>query len=226
VAHPAYLREKALQMRREKGLTVDELAERLALSRSTIYYWVRDIPIERKPGRGFATKAQRLGTRAMQKKYERRRELAYNAGRHSFHAHAADPTFRDFVSMYIGEGYKRSRNKVSLGNSDPQVVELATHWITKFTRNTVAYSLQYHADQDLEMLRGFWGNRLGVEPDAIRLQRKSNSNQLTGRTWRSKFGVLTVSVGDTQLRARIQGWIDEMQRSWLDSAGTGRSEAW
>jgi excisionase family DNA binding protein len=36
-------------MRIERKLTIDELAERLGLSRSTVYYWVRDLPI---PGLG------------------------------------------------------------------------------------------------------------------------------------------------------------------------------
>jgi DNA-binding XRE family transcriptional regulator len=36
MAHPAYLREKARSMRIERRLTIDELAERLALSRTTI----------------------------------------------------------------------------------------------------------------------------------------------------------------------------------------------
>jgi excisionase family DNA binding protein len=36
-------------MRVERKLTIDELAERLALSRSTVYYWARDLPI---PGSG------------------------------------------------------------------------------------------------------------------------------------------------------------------------------
>jgi len=34
--HAPYLREKARQLRVEKKLTIDQLAERLALSRSTI----------------------------------------------------------------------------------------------------------------------------------------------------------------------------------------------
>ena len=38
--HPPYLREKAREMRVEKKLTIDQIAERLALSRTTIYYWV------------------------------------------------------------------------------------------------------------------------------------------------------------------------------------------
>jgi excisionase family DNA binding protein len=49
MAHPWCLREKARTLRKERQFTIDELAERLALSRSTIYYWVKDLPI---PGSG------------------------------------------------------------------------------------------------------------------------------------------------------------------------------
>lgn len=64
MAHAPYLREKARQLRVDKKLTIDELAERLALSRSTIYYWVRDLPIEGSgSGTGLPTHGQRMGTR-------------------------------------------------------------------------------------------------------------------------------------------------------------------
>jgi hypothetical protein len=49
MAHPFYLRDKARSLRAERRLSIDELAERLALQRSTSCYWVRDIPI---PGSG------------------------------------------------------------------------------------------------------------------------------------------------------------------------------
>jgi excisionase family DNA binding protein len=45
MAYPAYIRERARELRIEKKLTIDELADRLAVSRTTIYYWVRDLPI-------------------------------------------------------------------------------------------------------------------------------------------------------------------------------------
>ncbi len=221
MAHPDYIREKAIELRRERGMTMDEIAERLALSRSTIYYWVKDIEIPRRTGWKDQSKAQKLGTKAMQEKLVRKRESAYNSARHSFHALAEDPSFRDFVSVYLCEGYKRSRNTVSVANSDPLVVELAHRWITKLTTNKVSWSIQYHADQNLEMLRDFWSNRLGIQPDEIRLQRKSNSNGLKARTWRSQFGVMTVAVGDTQLRARLDGWMHELKKSWLDSPAAG-----
>ncbi len=46
------------------------------------------------------------------------------------------------------------------------------------------------------------------------MQRKSNSNQLAGRTWRSVHGVLTVRACDTLFRAKLEGWMDRLRESW------------
>jgi excisionase family DNA binding protein len=134
MAHASYLREKARSMRVERQLTIDELAERLALSRSTIYYWVRDLPI---PGSGSGGRwpeaTRRKGNVAMQRKYRLLREEAYEQGVREYEALANDPTFRDFVCLYIAEGYKRDRNIVSICNSDPSVVRLATRWMCRLS---------------------------------------------------------------------------------------------
>jgi len=91
---------------------------------------------------------------------------------------------------------------------------LATHWVRRLTEKTPTFSIQYNADQDLNELRKFWGGALGIEPDAIRLQRKSNSNQMAGRQWRSRYGVIAVRVQDTLLRARLQAWMDSLRAEW------------
>jgi len=213
MTHPPYIREKAREMRVEKSLTIDEIAERLALSRTTIYHWVKDLPIERDKAR--QTEGQRKRSARNAERCRLKRQAAYEQGRDEFEVLAEDPTFRDFVCMYIGEGYKRNRNRVALGNSDPVVVSLAARWIEAFASNKLDYYVQYHADQDPEHLRRFWAFRLGVEPEQVRLQRKSNSNHLTGRTWRSRWGVLTVGSSDTPLRARLQGWMDATKTRWV-----------
>jgi hypothetical protein len=142
-------------------------------------------------------------------------------GRLEFAELASDPTFRDFVCLYIAEGSKRNRNRVSVGNSDPSIVLVCARWIRCFARNPVTFSIQYHADQDLREITEFWGAQLGVPPQTIRLQRKSNSGQLGGRNWRSRHGVLTVTADDTLFRARLQGWIDCLREQWLHSPVTG-----
>jgi excisionase family DNA binding protein len=229
MAHARYLREKTRSMRIERKLTIDELAERMGLSRSTIYYWVRDLPIPGSgPGGGWPQDAQRKGTRAMQRKYRRLREEAYRAGAEEYERLAEDPTFRDFVCMYVAEGSKRNRNAVAICNSDPVVMSLANRWMRELASKDVRYWIQYHADQDLDGLRRFWGERLGIEPASIRAQRKSNSNQLAKRSWRSRHGVLQVCASDTRFRARMQAWIDRLRSDWaVDSRSTsGRGAAW
>lgn len=215
MAHAPYLREKARQMRVDKKLTIDELAERLALSRSTVYYWVKDLPIEGSGcGGPFRTHAQRMGTKAMQAKYKRRRDEAYEEGKRTFHALAADPTFRDFVCLYLAEGYKRDRNSVAICNSDPAVMVLALKWLRHFARNPLEHYVAYHADQDLEELRRFWAGALGLVPGDIGGGRKSNSGQLAGRTWRSRHGVLTIRTSDTLFRSKLEAWMDCLRASW------------
>jgi hypothetical protein len=129
----------------------------------------------------------------------------------------SEATFRDFVGMYIAEGYKRNRNTVSLANSDPAVIALADRWMRAFSRRPVKYQVQHHADQAPLMLRRFWSHDLEVAPDEITFQRKSNSSQLGSRTWRCKYGVLTVRTNDTYFRARLEGWMERLKNLWLHS---------
>ena len=116
---------------------------------------------------------------------------------------------------HLAEGYKRNRNTVSVGNSDPAVVRVCDHWVRRFAENKIVYSVQYHADQSLPELRRYWGAWVAVDPEQIRVQRKSNSGQLAKRTWRSRYGVLTVTTGDTIFRAQLEAWMDSVRRAWV-----------
>jgi hypothetical protein len=217
VAYPAYVREKARSLRVEKKLSLTEIASRLSLPKTTIYYWISDLPL----GRPRSTAGQRKGTRRMRTNFAVRRAAAYLQGRIEYSDLISEPTFRDFVCLYMAEGYKRSRNTVSVCNSDPAIVVLCARWVRRFARNPVRYSIQYHADQDLDGLQDFWGQQLSVDPKQIVLQRKSNSGRLSGRVWRSQYGVLSVCAHDTLFRARLEAWIHSLQDEWLHSAAPG-----
>jgi AcrR family transcriptional regulator len=184
--YPAYLREKARSLRTDRHLSIDEIAARLSLPKTTVYYWVKDLPLAR-----HGRPSPLPGAAAMQEKYRALREAACLDGLKWFDELATDPTFRDFVCMYIGEGSKRSRNRVAICNSDPAIIRLADSWLARLTAKPRRYGVQYHADQHLSELRAFWAAELGVDPGNISLQRKSNSGRLGGRNWRSAHGVLT-----------------------------------
>ncbi len=212
MAHDAHIRAKALVLRRERQMTIDEIAERLAVSRTTIYYWVKDLPIERK--RSPQSAAQRRRNASNSESFRLKRRAAYERGKDEFDGLADDPTFRDFICIYVGEGYKRHRNTISVANSDPVVVSLCSRWIERLAQNRVRYAIQYHADQDPDRLRAFWAFRLGIEPEVITTFRKSNSGQLARRNWRCRHGVISVNAYDTDLRSRLQAWLDITKRDW------------
>lgn len=86
-------------------MTLDEIVERLVLPRTTIYEWIKDLPL----GKPRSTAGQVKRVAAMQAKYQRLRDDAYAQGKAEYETLAADPTFRDFVVLYIAEGYKRDR---------------------------------------------------------------------------------------------------------------------
>lgn len=225
MAYPAHIREKARSMRTEQCMTLTEISERLAIGKTTVWYWIKHHPLA-PPGKALQTpKRTEARLRAAKVNSERAAALrldAYNQGWDEFDDLVNMPGFRDFICMYIGEGYKRNRNTVSISNSDPQVISLANHWLRKLGRGKkIKFAVQYHADQDLERLRRFWACRVGVDQEDIKLQRKSNSNQLKGRKWHSKWGVLSVTVHDTYLRSRLQAWINRVTESWLDSITDG-----
>ena len=108
-----------------------------------------------------------------------------------------------------------------MANSDPAVIAFAAGWIRLLSRNKLHVQVHYHADQDLDEIRSFWGSLLCVNAGAIGVSWKSNSSQLTGRHFRCRHGVCTVRTNDTLLRARMQGWIDCLRERWLDSEPGG-----
>ena len=211
MAYPPYLRTRARELRVDRHLSLDEIAERLALPKTTVYYWIRDLPLGRSKRWSVG---QRRAARAMQNKWRLRREAAYAQGEAEYDELVRLPTFRDFVALYIAEGYKRSRNEVSLCNSDPRLVLMVAQWMRRLSTKGLQVRVQHHADQTPTDLQAFWSQLLHVRPADVRCFRKSNSGQLRTRIWRCQHGVATVAVYDTLLRARLQAWIDRIRQDW------------
>src|SRR5919109_1390942 len=98
MAHPSYLREKTRKLRSERKLTIDELAERLALSRSTIYSWGGALPIPGSgPGGGWPVLANIRAAQVTRRKHRLLREAAYQEGLKSSGRLKSEASFRDFV---------------------------------------------------------------------------------------------------------------------------------
>ena len=210
-----HLRAKAIELRTQNRMTLTEIMECLGLPKTTVYYWIKDIPIPPREGNPRPrTPAQLDADQRQRDRYAALRDEAYQQGLEEAPELLKDPLFRDFVVAYMCEGTKRRRNEVAFVNSNANMVRLAYRYILQFSQRKIRYGLQYHVDQNPEELKNYWAEQLGIDPEIIKEQRKSNSNQMTGRKWRSIHGLLTVTTGDTYFRARLQGWMDFVENQW------------
>src|ERR1041385_3347446 len=182
MAHSRYLRQMARSLRAEQQLRVDELAARLALPRSTIYYWVRDLPLrEDRHGGGYRASGSSEPGGSAEGSSEvagpvppERSAAAYEGGIESFAELRAQPTFRDFVCIYSLTGEQRDRTRFALTTSDPAVMRLVSRWLRRLTDRALSLSLQYRQGQSLGELRRFWSDAVGAEPQAIRTRRRAS----------------------------------------------------
>jgi hypothetical protein len=120
--------------------------------------------------------------------------------------------------MYLGEGTKKTRNSVAIGNSDLAVIVLSHFWILQLSNpeNKIFYSLQIHQDHDPEEIKSYWANGLGINSELIHVVQKSNSGKLSGRNFRSQWGLLTIQANDTYFMSKMQAWMDYRRKEWLD----------
>jgi hypothetical protein len=220
MAHSNYIRQMARLLRVEQQLSVDRLAVRLALPRSTVYYWVRDLPLRvdaRGAGAGdrdAVAACGDLGTAQRRSAPGSSSERAYEDGLRSFEDLDTQPTFRDFVCLYIARGCMRERTKVSLTDSDPAVIRLANRWMLRLSDRSPLLSVEYEPGQSLTELRRLWGAIVGVEARTIRVHGTVDRDGAELPVRRARHGVLTLTVDDTLLRARLQAWIGKTRVSW------------
>jgi len=220
-----HLRHAARRMRVDNDLSIDEIAERLGRSRSTVYYWVKDLTLEVRTGRTAQVAGQRRGTAAMKGKYAEARQVAYDDWYCRANELLADTEYRDFTVLYLTEGFRKTRNSVSINNSDPAIVAVAYRFLAKHAERPIEIKLHYHQDQDPQSLASFWGSILGVPAEAVKLAQKSNSSEMRGtKRWTSEYGVLTVRSHDTYLRMRLQALMDVLRLEWAPEYERARKD--
>lgn len=116
-------------MRSDRRMTLDEITVRRALPRTTVWSWIENLPV---PRAEFDPRpATTLGAEPVR---PTRAGTGSCAGRRTSGAlpsSTSSPAIRCFATScaYIAEGYKRDRNRVAVGNSDPAVVSLCARWL-------------------------------------------------------------------------------------------------
>jgi hypothetical protein len=208
-----HLRDKAVQLRKA-GKSLNDISSALSLSKTTVFYWIKDMkdkPIPN-PEKNAASIAKAVRASAL--KYKKLRDDVYESAFSSAEDDLKNPCLRDFVCLYMGEGSKCSRNSVEFINSDPDLVRIAYKHMKSMTRRKMLYTLHVYPDHVVEDETRFWATLLGISPNEIKTRPKPGSNKLNRRNTRLRHGILKVITCDTYLKSRIDAYTDFIKKQW------------
>jgi transposase len=214
------LRAEAVALRRE-GHTVPQIAERLSVSKSSAYLWVKHIPLEATAERAHERRSRhsrqvaeaRWEPLRMQRDAERARTTESEAG---WVGRLSEREVRIMGAVaYWCEGSKAkpwqpNRCQVQFINSDPALILLFIRFVESFgeDRARLRYRISIHESADVEAAGRWWAGVVGVPFEIFRRPTLKTHNPSTvrhnvGDPYR---GCLVVDVPKArQLYWRIEG---------------------
>ena len=198
---------KACSLRR-KGASVNVIAERFGVSKSTAYLWTKDLPVPK----GLRENSRREHAFNIHAKRRQAREESYREGLIEAPQLLDNPLMRDFVVLYIAEGGKTVRGDINLANTDPEVISFVYSVFSRFSRNPVRLRIKCSQDEK-KRLFNFWKKRLNMPKEYVRMlvsKEKKRKN-------RAPYGVAYLRCSDVLFFSRLCGWIDYVFSCWKNA---------
>lgn len=209
-----HLKDKAIELRKN-NYSLNLICEMFSLPKTTVYYWVKDIECNDKlNGLDKKRGKNKKKNYTISLRFAKLRKDAYDSFYNIADNLLLDKYLRDFVMIYLTEGYRKCKNTVQVSNSNEMIILLSQYWMKKFSNKNINYNVQIHIDNNEDKIKEHWASILSVDKNSIKIRMKSNSGNMNGRKWRCEWGVMGISVHDTYLRSKIQALMDYLQENW------------
>ncbi len=215
------LRREAVELRK-KGWSVNDLAMKLDVAKSTAYSWVKHLPLDPDAERAREKKAHSdlmLAARWDEYRVDRdRRQSDVWAG---VVGEVGEITDRDLLLggalVYMCEGAKskpwRRLDRLTFINNDPRLHCLFLRFLQGQGRevDSLRYRVQIHESSDAEVAGDWWAERLGLPRELFQRPTIKRHNPSTKRanTGDDYHGCLVISVPQSrELYWRVEGVME------------------
>ena len=220
------LKNKVTALRR-RGLSIKEISNNLALSKSTVSLWCRDIILTGKQVRRLRQKmldaghtGRLKGAESNHKKKIASIELGKVWAKDQFGYLSKREFFIAGIALYWAEGSKSYNNQLSFINSDPEMIIFMHKWFITFfdidSEDIIAriFINEIHKSRIAKVLN-FWSDLLNLTKDCFRKtifikskQRKVYANH------DSYFGQLSLRFKKSStLRYKILALINNLKKA-------------
>ena len=224
-------RNAARQMRKDSGLSINEIARRLNVAKSSVSTRVRDVDLSNTQLAELYSlkisggqKGRKLGAKINHDKAKELREEYQKRGR--LKAKENNLLFAQGCMLYWAEGSK-SRNTVALANTDVNMLKFFIRFLRdcfNIKNEDIYLYVRAYTNNGLtaEEIQLFWLNLLELdETTKFTIRFDMDKRQSSGRrTNVHPNGICTIYVGNTEIIQQIFGAIQEYGQfkceKWLE----------
>ncbi len=117
------------------------------------------------------------------------------------------------VGLYWGEGNKKNKNTIRLGNTDPRLVKKFVDFMIHFyaiSEKKFRFGLQIFSDMDPEKALRFWVAALGVSRTQFGKVVVTPARGVGTYREKTKYGVLTVYVSNKKLKDLLFSELEKL----------------
>ncbi|KKT72320.1 MAG: hypothetical protein UX02_C0009G0007 [Candidatus Moranbacteria bacterium GW2011_GWC1_45_18] len=207
------LQSRARKLRLE-GKSYSCISKVLSIPKSTLSDWfsaskwssdIKDelINVRHKNNNLVAANEERL------RRVKQRHLLYLDEARKEFEVLKKDPLFLVGISLYWGEGEKTNSGRVSVVNTDPNMVKIMARFYREclnISEDQLRVGLFIYKDLNEEYILDFWSKTLGISrKQFIKTQILESRTPISRR--RSKYGICSLYCSNTELSIKIREWI-------------------
>ena len=208
---------------RGEGLSYDQIAKRLGVSKSSVSLWVRDLPRPPHLSPEESRKRSAEGVRRYWKReYAHRDELRAAVGRQIGELTDRETLIAGAIAYWC-EGsktkpWRTAGAKVTFINSDPGLIRFFLHFldVAGIDRADLIFRVHIHESANVAGAEGFWAELTGAPEDQFRRTTLKHHNPKTVRknTGEDYHGCLMIRVRRSgEFYRRIEGWVSGILRS-------------
>jgi hypothetical protein len=214
-------RKEARQLRKQ-GFSLKEISRKIRCAKSSISNWVRDIPLTPGQIERLESKQDRARARAANHPNSPKRiwadirnNLSDSACR-EMPAHCSSGVLRILGSaLYWAEGNKADFNVINFSNSDPKMVALMMRFfreICKVPEGKFRGAVHIYPHLDVKKAVKFWSEATGIPLSQFHKTQFGISRASKNKRDTLPRGTFTIIVCDTRLKARLNGWIQGIEK--------------
>lgn len=212
-------REIAIRLRKE-GYSYSHISKETGLSRSTLSYYLRDLPY--KPNKKTTELIGNARAKSAETKACAKQETLLNA-RKLAKVDIGKMTKRDIfmlgIGIYIGEGSK-TQDIIRVVNTDYRVVNIFITWLCAmgFTKQNFTIRLHLYPDSHIRESEEYWSAKTGISREQFQkacIDYRVGKDRKRSSIHKHGTGHVTVrSNGDKKLGVifsrRIGAWMEEV----------------